>query len=173
MFNKIFLAGLLAVTLSQASDEFSSERLLGIEVGYASLNSNSDKVNKKVNGVEYGLRIGAQNEEWRTTLVGNFYTEGSHKYQRVMLEFDRFVWASLYETDNIVFKPYLGGHIGWMKYTDDFSLSDNSMVYGGQAGLAWNVLNQVDFDLGYRYSIVDMPNVDDIGAVTLGVNYIY
>jgi len=173
MFNKIFLATLFAFSLSHAADEFASERLLGIEVGYGNLNTNSASTESSTKGVEFGFRIGAQNEEWRTTLEANFFTESGHKYQRVMLQFDRFVWASLYETDSIVFKPYLGGHVGWLKYTDDFSLSDNSLVYGGQAGLAWNVLNEVDFDLGYRYSVVDMPNVDNIGSVNFGVNYIY
>jgi len=173
MFHKIFLATLLALTLSHASDEFSSERLLGIEVGYSDLNTNFNGSDTTIRSAEFGLKIGAQNDEWRTTLAGNFFTKNGHKYQKVMLQFDRFVWASLYETDDIVFKPYLGGHIGWMKYTDDFSINDNGMVYGGQAGLAWNVLNEVDFDLGYRYSLTDIDNVDNIGAVVFGVNYIY
>ena len=173
MFNKIFLVSLLTFSLSHAVDEFSSERLLGIEVGYSNLNTSKKSSDLRVQGAEFGLKIGAQNEEWRTLLSGNFFTRGGHKYQKAMLQFDRFVWASLYETDNIVFKPYLGGHIGWMTYTDDFSLDNNGMIYGGQAGLAWTVLNEVDFDLGYRYSVTDIENVDSIGSVVFGVNYIY
>ncbi len=173
MFNKIILASLVTLTLSHASDEFSSERILGIEVGYSSLNTNKNGLNTSTNSAEFGLKIGAQNKEWRTTIAGNFFTKEGHKYKKVMLEFDRFVWASLYKTDSIVFKPYLGGHIGWMKYTDNFSLDDNGMVYGGQAGLAWNVLNEVDFDLGYRYSLTNIEEVDNISSVVFGVNYIY
>ena len=173
MFNKIILASLATLTLSHASDAFSSERILGIEVGYSNVNTNNNNLNTSTSSAEFGLKIGAQNEEWRTTLSGNFFTKEGHKYQKVMLEFDRFVWTSLYKTDSIVFKPYLGGHIGWMKYTDNFSLNDNGMVYGGQAGLAWNVLNEVDFDLGYRYSLTNIKEVDSIGSVVFGANYIY
>jgi len=173
MFNKIFLATLLSLSFSHATDKFSSERLLGIDVGYNNINLNKKSNDKSVRGPEFGLKIGAQNDEWRTILSGNFFTKDGHKYQRVMLEFDRFVWASLYEKDSIVFKPYLGVHVGWLRYTDQLSLTDSSLVYGGQAGLAWNVLDEVDFDLGYRYSITDSNQIDDIGSVVFGVNYIY
>ncbi|HIE25541.1 MAG TPA: hypothetical protein EYP74_06005, partial [Anaerolineales bacterium] len=71
-----------------------------------------------------------------------------------MLDFDRFVWASLYETDSIIFKPYLGAHVGWLRYTADLE-TDSGLAYGGQLGLAFNVLNEVDFDLGYRYTVAD------------------
>jgi len=164
---------LLTLTLSHAVDEFSSERLLGIEVGYTDLSANKSDSARRVQGAEFGLKIGAQNKEWRTTFSGNFFTKSGEKYQKAMLQFDHFVWNSLYKVDDIVFKPYLGGHIGWMKYTNDLSFSDNGMVYGGQAGVAWNVLDEVDFDLSYRYSVTDIAEVDSINSVVFGVNYIY
>ena len=173
MFNRIILITLATLTLSHASNEFSSERLLGIEVGYSNLNINKNSIKTSTNSSEFGLKIGSQNRDWRTTIAGNFFTKEGHKYQKVMLEFDHFVWSTLYKTGNILFKPYLGGHIGWMKYTDNFSLSDNGMVYGGQAGLAWSLLNEVDFDLGYRYSLTNINEVDSINSVIFGVNYIY
>ena len=173
MLNKIFLASLLALTLSHASDEFSSERLLGIEVGYSDLSTNKSDSARRVQGAEFGLKIGAQNEEWRTTLSGSFFTKSGKTYQKAMLQFDHFVWNSLYKTDDIVFKPYLGAHVGWMKYTDDLSLSGNGLVYGAQAGVAWNVLDEVDFDLSYRYSLADIEQVDSISSVIFGVNYLY
>ena len=89
-----------------------------------------------------------------------------------MLAFDRFLWSSLYETDRIVFKPYLGGHVGWLKYSDN-SIEDNGFIYGTQAGLAWNVIKEIDFDLGYRYSFSDLKGVDDIGSVVFAINYLY
>ncbi len=173
MFNKIFLASMLTFTLSHAVDEFSSERLLGIEVGYSNLNTNKNLTSNITTGAEFGLKIGAQNDDWRTTLSGSFFTKSGRKYQKVMLQFDHFVWESLYKSDDILFKPYLGAHIGWMKYTDNFSLNDNGLVYGGEAGLAWNVLDEVDFDFSYRYSLTNMEQVDNIGSVVFGVNYIY
>jgi opacity protein-like surface antigen len=174
MFNKVFLAIIFTVTLSQSVDDFSSERLLGIEVGYKTVNSTNEiGLNKSSSNPEIGFRIGAQNEEWRTTVRASFMKAQGRDYQKVMLDFDRFVWASLYKTDSIVFKPYLGAHVGWLRYTDDVSLSDNGLAYGGQMGVALNVLNQVDFDLGYRYTVTDIENVDDIGSLIFSVNYLY
>ena len=89
-----------------------------------------------------------------------------------MITFDRFVWQSLYEKDNIVFKPYIGGHVGWIKHTAN-NLTDNGLLYGGEVGLVWNVLKEVDFDLGYRYSATDLDNLNSIDAITMGINYIY
>ncbi len=173
MFNKIVLATVATFSLANAVDDFSSERLLGIEVGYTTVNSRSEAMFNKSNTVsEFGVKLGAQNEEWRTTIHLNFMEADGRSYQKAMIDFDRFVWASLYKTDSIVFKPYLGAHIGWLRYTADLE-TDNGMAYGGQLGLALNVLNEVDFDLAYRYTVADMPTVDDIGSFTFSVNYLY
>ena len=174
MFNKILLTIYMVLSFSHAVDDFSSERLLGIEVGYTTLNSRNEiGLNEAHNNVGFGLKIGAQNEEWRTTISANFMKMQGRNYQKVMLNFDRFVWASLYETDSIVFKPYLGAHIGWLRYTDIASLGDNGLAYGGQMGVSLNVLNEVDFDFGYRYTVANVQNVNDIGSFIFGVNYLY
>ena len=174
MFNKIILSILAIVTLSHGSDVFSSERILGIEVGYSTLNTNKNSTNHSTNNAEYGVKIGMQSEEWRTTLLCNFFTKEGHKYQKVMFDFDRFMWTSLFnKIDATLFKPYLGGHIGWMRYTDTLSLNDAGLVYGGQAGLAWNLSQEVDLDLGYRYSLTNIKEVESINSVVFGMNYLY
>jgi opacity protein-like surface antigen len=173
MLNKLLLSSLLILTLSEAKDSFSSERLLGIEVGYAGIETkDAIGLDESIKNVEFGFRIGAQNDDWRTSIIGNTSNSKGHKVQKAMISFDKFVWQSLYKKDDIVFKPYLSGHIGWIKHSVD-NLSENSMLYGGGAGLVWNVLNEVDFDLGYRYSVTQLDNLDSLDAVTLGVNYIY
>ncbi len=173
MLNKILLSSLLILTLSEAKDSFSSERLLGIEVGYAgSKAKDAIGLDESVNGVDFGVRLGAQNKDWRTFITANMSNYKGHKTQRVMLSFDKFVWQSLYKKDDIVFKPYLSGHIGYMQHKSD-NPSENGMFYGGGLGVAWNVLNEVDFDLGYRYSFADLADLDSFDAVTFGVNYIY
>jgi len=174
--NNIILTSMLTLTLGHAVDDFSSERLLGIEVAYTSVGSTNEIGLRKTNeDAEFGLRLGAQNEEWRTTLRLNFMKAQGRGYQKAMLDFDRFVWASLYKTDSIVFKPYLGAHIGWMRYTDDHDgfLSGNGLAYGGQLGLALNVLNEVDFDFGYRHTIANIDGVDTIGSFVFSANYLY
>jgi len=173
MLNKLLLSSLLILTLSEAKDSFSSERLLGIEVGYAGLESKNDiALKESTKSVEFGFRIGAQNRDWRTTVIGNMSNSDGHKIEKAMISFDKFVWQSLYEKDDIVFKPYLNGHIGYLKHTAD-NISEKGMLYGAGAGLVWNVLNEVDFDLGYRYSFTELDKLDSLSTVTFGVNYIY
>ena len=175
MFNKILLTIVVLATTISAKDEFSSSRFLGIEAGYGTVQSrNVIGVPQSEKGIEFGFRLGAQNEEWRTTLSAHNFNKNGQKYFRGMISFDRFVWASLYKTDNIIFKPYIGGHIGWMKYVNsNIPMEKRGYFYGGEAGLAWNVLREVDFDLGYRYSISNVDKVDDIGSVVFAVNYLY
>jgi opacity protein-like surface antigen len=173
MFNRILLTVILLTSSILAEDSFSSERFLGIEAGYGTVQS-KNPIGESVSneGVEFGFRLGAQNEEWRTTLSGHMFSKNSQEYFRTMLTFDRFIWSSFYETDRIMFKPYLGGHVGWLKYNDK-EADDNGFIYGAQAGIAWNVLKEVDFDLGYRYSFSDVKKVDDIGSIVFAVNYLY
>ncbi|CAA6801361.1 MAG: Unknown protein [uncultured Sulfurovum sp.] len=173
MFRKISLFILFVIISPSLADDFSSERLLGIEVGYTNTMTNGNGTQRSERDVEGGIRIGAQNDDWRTTLAARFMKSGGRDYQKVMLDFDHFVWESLYKTDHVVFKPYLGGHLGWLRYTDDVSLSDNGFAYGGQLGLALTVLDEVDFDLGYRYTVTDIETVDNFGSFVFGVNYIY
>jgi len=175
MLNKILITITLLSTLLLSKDEFTSERFLGIEAGYGTIKSkNVIGVPRSETGVEFGFRFGAQNEEWRTTISAHNFNKNGQRYFRTMLQFDRFLWTDLYKTDNILFKPYIGGHIGWLKYTSDEEYrDDNGIIYGGQVGLAWNVLGEVDFDFGYRYSISDIEKVDDIGSVVFAVNYLY
>jgi len=175
MYNRIFLIITIFFTTIFAKDEFSSERFLGIEAGYGTVQSrNVIGVPSSAKGVEFGFRIGAQNEEWRTTISGHTFNKDNQKYFRGVISFDKFVWNSLYKHDNIIFKPYIGGHIGWLKYVDSKSvIEDSGYVYGGQAGISWNVLREVDFDFGYRYSISNLNKVDDIGSFVFAVNYLY
>jgi hypothetical protein len=175
MYNRVLLIVILLITTSFPKDEFASERFLGIEAGYGEVQTrNVIGVPSSTRGVEFGFRFGAQNEEWRTTLSGHNFNKENQNYFRGMLSLDRFVWSSLYRGDNIVFKPYLGGHIGWMKYVDSaVGVEDSGYVYGGQVGVVLNVLQEVDFDFGYRYSISNLDKVDDIGSFLFAVNYLY
>jgi len=121
-----------------------------------------------------GFRFGSPDENWRTTISGHNFNKKSQKYSGGFLSFDRFIWSSLYESDSIIFKPYLGAHIGWLRYEDSNSnVEDSGYLYGGEAGVVLNVLQQVDFDFGYRYSVSDIDKVDDIGSFIFAVNYLY
>lgn len=172
MLSRILLTSLLVLTFIEAKDSFSSERLLGIEVGYATTNYEVNAIQQTSKDLELGIRIGAQNQDWRTTFIGNISKGDDQEYQKAMITFDKFIWQSLYEKDNIVFKPYIGGHLGWIKNTAG-NVTENGMLYGGEAGLVWNVLKEIEFDFCYRYSASGLDNLDNLDAVTMGINYIY
>ncbi len=174
MFNKLSLITILLSSSIYAKDSFSSERFLGIEAGYGTIKATSvieDSTEQQ--GVEFGFRLGAQNEEWRTTISTHYFNKKHQSYLKTMLQFDRFVWASNYETDNIIFRPYIGAHVGWVNYKNELNQATNGFIYGGQAGITLNVLREVDFDFGYRYSLSDVSRVSDIGGFVFGVNYLY
>jgi len=175
MVKKIVIFAIFINLTLFAKEEFSSERFIGIETGYGKVQSrNVIGVPNSTNGVEFGFRFGAQNREWRTTISGHNFNKNEQKYFRGMLSFDRFIWNSLYKSDNILFKPYLGAHIGWLRYVDSKSnVEDSGFIYGGEVGIVWNVLKVVDFDLGYRYSISNIDKVDDIGSFVFAVSYLY
>ena len=104
MFNKIFLVITIISTFLFSQEEFTSERFLGIEAGYGTIKSkNVIGVPRSEKGVEFGFRVGAQNEEWRTTISAHNFNKNGQKYFRTMLQFDRFLWTSLYKKDNILF----------------------------------------------------------------------
>lgn len=173
MLNKILIASALTFSFVHAVDEFSSERLLGIEVGYTKASGHNDiGLRDTSSNVDFGLRVGAQNVDWRTQVIVNMSSGGGHQYQKAMISFDKFVWQSLYKKDDVVFKPYLSGHVGWLKHNIG-NLDETSAFYGGGLGVSWNVLKEVDFDLGYRYSFVGLESLDDLSSVNFGVNYIY
>ncbi len=174
MFNKLSLATILLISSVYAKDSFSSERFIGVEAGYGTIRATSAiEESTEQQGVEFGLRFGAQNEEWRTTISGHFFDKKNQHYFKTMLQFDRFVWSSLYATDDIIFKPYLGAHVGWVNYVNELDGVSDGFVYGAQAGITWNVLREVDFDFGYRYSLSDVSRVNNIGGFVFGVNYLY
>lgn len=173
MIKKLLLSSVLILTLSEAKDTLSSERLLGIEVGYAELDTTSAiQREQSSHSAEFGFKLGAQNEDWRTTVIGDMSNSHGHKITKAMISFDKFVWQSLYKKDDIMFKPYLSGHIGYIKHKSDY-ISESGMLYGAGLGVAWNVLDEVDFDLGYRYSFTGLSELDSLSTVTLGVNYLY
>ena len=176
MIKKFLILSIIFINLSLfAEEEFSSERFIGIETGYGKVQSrNVIGVPRSTRGVEFGFRFGAQNDKWRTTISGHNFNKNEQKYFRGMLSFDRFIWSSLYKSNSILFKPYLGAHIGWLGYSDSKSnIDDSGFIYGAEVGIAWNVLGKVDFDFGYRYSISKIDKVDDIGSFVFAVNYLY
>ena len=185
MVKKIAIA-LLCTALSSSlyAGEFSSARgFVGLEVGAATIEADANNAfyrdqNHRGSDVEYGFRLGAQSDEWRTMFVFDYFdSSGDIRTEKGLLSLDYFLTSSDI-SDNVSFKPYIGVNIGYMNYESDrtlhmFSIDESGMLYGAQAGFVLGVTESIDLDLLYRYSLTDAKNTDHIGSFVFGINYLY
>ncbi|MEA2027392.1 MAG: outer membrane beta-barrel protein [Campylobacterota bacterium] len=154
----------------------SGERFIGLEIGAATIQANTGGLfgenDVKGTDAEFGIRIGAQNSEWRTILSLNYYDnkESDQNYERGLIGFDYYLLSSQYKAAS--FKPYLGLHGGYMNY-ESTQIEEDGFFYGAQAGFTVDLMKEIDVDVAYRYSLGDTHEVDSIGNFVLGVNYLY
>ncbi|KIM06994.1 MAG: hypothetical protein KU28_07400 [Sulfurovum sp. PC08-66] len=152
------------------------ERFIGLEVGASTIQANTGGIfgENDVEGTnaEFGVRIGAQNEDWRTLIALNYFDnkDSDQNYERGLLGFDYYLLTSEFKSTS--FKPYLGVHGGYMNYESTLK-DEDGFFYGGQAGFTLDVTQEIDVDVAYRYSLGDMDEVDHVGNFALGVNYLY
>jgi len=167
----------VAVTSSlSARDLEKTERFIGLEIGASTIQANTGGLfgenDVKGTDAEFGLRIGAQNNDWRTLLSLNYYDnkESDQNFERGILGFDYYLLTSEFKSAS--FRPYLGLHGGYMNY-ESTQKDENGFFYGGQAGFTLDVADKIDLDVAYRYSLGEVEEVDHIGNFVLGVNYLY
>jgi opacity protein-like surface antigen len=171
-------SGLLyAETMSEAKG------FIGLEVGGANIQADRAGFYAETNyagdyNVEYGLRIGAQNENWRTMFVFNYFdsTDDNQNYEKALVELDYFFLSSGSETTS--FKPYIGINIGYMNYESDgegltVSIDESGFLYGGQVGFCIGLSEAIDLDVMYRYSLVDTEQTDHTESIVVGLNYMF
>ncbi len=171
----LLLSVVLSSTLS-ARDIENAERFVGLEFGASTIKANTGGLfgENNVEGTdgEYGIRIGAQNKEWRTILSLSQYDnkDSDQNYEKGQIGFDYYLLTSQFKTTS--FRPYLGVHGGYMNY-ESTQIEEDGFFYGGQAGFTLGVGEKIDVDLAYKYSIADLEEVDNVGSLNIGVNYLY
>ncbi len=128
--------------------------------------------------VEIGIRIGAQNETWRTMLIWDHFdsSDDNQNYEKGLFELDYYLFTSQFNT--VSFRPYIGLNLGYMNYESDAGgagddISESGFLYGGQAGFTVDLMDTVDLDVMYRYSLTDAAHTDHIESFVVGINYIY
>ena len=175
----VLLYVILGSTLFANDYSSNSKTFIGLEVGYAEVQgdvgymiNDAAIIEPNFTGdsdVEFGFRIGAQNDEWRTTLIFDYYdsADNDQNIEKGYLTIDYFLLKNESE-----FRPYIGANIGYASYESTF-VEDSGLLYGGQAGIVVNIAEVIDLDLGYRYSLSDAEALDHIGSVLFGVNYIF
>jgi opacity protein-like surface antigen len=172
----VMLCSTLGGTLYANDDISKSRTFVGMEIGSAQIEANTygpfgENDHKSEYNIEYGLRLGAQNGKWRTSLIVNYFdsTDDDQKYYKGLATFDYLL------TENSSFKPFIGVNAGYMNYTTsnpNGNDEDNSFLYGGQVGVIFNISDEVQLDLSYRYSLSSSEYVNSTGSFLFGLNYI-
>ncbi|MDQ1325844.1 MAG: hypothetical protein QG564_968 [Campylobacterota bacterium] len=170
-----FLCMVLGATLN-AREISTGDKFLGLEVGAATVQADTGgffgELDHEGTDVELGFRLGVQNEAWRTTLIYDYFdsSDDDQNYEKGMLTLDYYFLEAAQGSQ--MFNPYIGLNVGYMNY-ESTGIDENGFLYGGQVGVTFNVMESIDVDLGYRYSLTDAAQTDHIGSVVLGINYLY
>ncbi len=151
---------------------------VGLELtGVFAVEGDTVKGRHSGSGLNVGLRLGAENEEWRTMAVLSRFDssdDDSQSYTRAFLELDYyFLGQDNLVIDSFILRPYLGVSGGWINYDGGFDENVNALTYGGQVGAIMNLTDKVDLDMALRYSLTTSENVDHITGATIGINYRY
>jgi len=206
----------LGTSLYARDDISQSDIFIGLEIGSTKIDSSTevflinefDEIDDsaKYDGgseIEYGIRMGAEKDEWRTTLLYTYYNNEDEGIEETMhkgsLLLDYFIWSSDSTDYNV--KPYIGLHVGYMSYEASGDLlgegnqvyaDDSGLFYGAQAGIAMTISEVVQLDLSYRYSLTSMDDsenekylessdewlnsvnsLDNMGSIAFSINYFY
>jgi len=158
------------------------KRFLGIELGAAQVQGavysnvlDPSTLDPFYEGSDmaFGLRFGAENDSYRTTLLFDYYNseEEDQTVQLGLLEIDYFITNQ--EAASMTLKPFVGLNIGYLRY--EATLVDESdFVYGGEAGISAGVSDVIGVDLSYRYSwTFGSERMDHFAILMLGINYLY
>ena len=179
----------LGTSLYARDDISEAKPFIGLEIGYATVQGDVWDVltmepDYEGSDIEYGIRIGAKKDDWRTTLSFNYFDSVSDEgyaqnYEKYLVSFDYFFLSA----NKSNFQPYLGANLGYINYESDNDIDVSGFVYGAQAGLLFSVTDNIDIDIMYRYSISnatmeshdisDDPSLDHIGSIVFGINYVY
>lgn len=178
MVKKIAMTLLCTVLGSSVyAGNFSTAKgFIGLEVGAATVQGDkapdffNDNFDYEGDAIEYGVRIGAQTHEWRTTLAFDYYdsSDDDQNVEKGYLMFDYFFLAD----EEAAFKPFIGANIGYANY-ESTDIEGSGFIYGGQVGFAYNVAESLDLDLSYRYSLSDADALDHVSSIVFGFNYLY
>ena len=106
-------------------------------------------------------------------LIYNYYNNSSNdqNLEQGLLTIDSFFMGNV-SLSGTAITPYLGVNVGYANYESSF-VDDSGLIYGGQGGLVVGVMESVDLDFAYRYSLSDNSTFDHVGSFIFSVNYIY
>ena len=174
MMKKIVVALLCVVlgTTLYARDGVSESRtFIGLELGYVEVQGDTLFAPQYTGDydVQFGIRLGAEKEEWRTTLIFDYYDSDTNdqSVQQGLMTVDYYVLGN----ENVV-KPYIGLNVGYGRYESTY-VDESTFLYGGQVGVVVHAADMVNLDLSYRYSLTGGDLFDHVGGIVFSVDYLF
>jgi opacity protein-like surface antigen len=173
---------LLLGAVLYGGNDLGEKRFLGVELGAAQIQGavylnimdpSSFEQFYEGSDMTFGLRFGAENDSYRTTLLFDYYNneEEDQTVQLGLLTIDYFVTSQ--EAASMTIKPFVGLNLGYLRYEATL-VDDSDFVYGGEVGLSAGVSDSIGIDLSYRYSwTFGSESMDHFAVLMLGVNYLY
>jgi len=168
----VLLCALLGSGL-QAEEISESQKFIGVEVSITEVQGEaiSRLDDRTSEGTSFGIRLGAENEEWRTMFTFNYFDNEGRNVEKLFLSIDYF-FLKQNIIDSYLLQPYFGVNVGYMNY-ESIGVDEDGMTYGGQGGLIVNLIEQIDLDLGYRYTLSSANALDHTSEIVFGLNYKY
>jgi len=170
---RILIVSILLGSSLYATNITESQKFIGVDVSMTEVQGDgpSEIKSNLSNGTSIGLRLGAQNEEWRTTIGLNYFDAEGRNVEKLYGSIDYFFFKTD-GSESSIFNPFLGFSVGYANY-ESSEVDEDGFVYGGQAGLIIELLDDVSLDIGYRYTLSNSSVFDHASDVFFGLNYQY
>ncbi len=149
-----------------------SNVFMGVHVSEAFVQgSHQTDLNYAARGIGYGVFVGADNGQWRTSLAANKMNNGEVSYEQGELLVNYMILMPAMQEAGL--RPYIGLNGGYANYEAKGGYNENGFTYGGQTGLVYDLSDNIDIDLNYKYSIGAAASFDHVGNVGIGISYKY
>jgi hypothetical protein len=168
----VLVSTVIGTSLYAGNYDTDTKGFIGLEVGAATVDAERfGGFSHEGDAVEYGIRFGAQSNEWRATFAFDYYDSSSddQNVEKGLLMVDYFLFSSDSELN---VRPFVGANVGLINY-ESTAVDVTDFTYGGQAGVIVGVGENIDLDLSYRYSLSGSDRVNDLGSIVFGLNYLY
>jgi opacity protein-like surface antigen len=70
-------------------------------------------------------------------------------------------------------RPFIGLNGGYANYEAEGGINESGFTYGGEAGIIFDVTDQIDIDVTYQYTISRAAAFDHAANLGIGINYKY
>ena len=168
----VLLSTVIGTSLYAGNYDTGTKGFIGLEVGAATVDGERfGGVFHEGDAVEYGIRFGAQSDEWRATFAFDYFDSSSddQNVEKGLFLIDYFFFDS---DSTISVKPFIGANVGLINY-ESTGVDATDFIYGGQAGILFGMGESIDLDLSYRYSLSGSDRVNNLGSIVFGLNYLY